>query len=50
MLLDLAVILPEVLVHHGVKRDEPDYPLYNKKIDSFPVSESAECGKLIRDS
>jgi hypothetical protein len=50
VLLDLAVIIPEVLIHRGVKRGEPDFPLYYKKIDSFPVTESAECGKLIRES
>jgi hypothetical protein len=50
VLLDPAVILPEVFVHRAIKRSGPDFPLPYKKIKSFPVTESAERGKLIRDS
>jgi hypothetical protein len=50
VLPDPAVILPEVPVHRGVKSGDPDFSPSYKKIKSFPVSESAERGKRIRDS
>jgi hypothetical protein len=50
VLLDLAVILPEVPVHRGVKSGESDFPHPYKKIKSFPVTESTERGNLITES